>query len=432
MTDADALRAWYQDQTVGYLWRDPAGVIGFRYDQAWIEQGFPISQSLPLTDSNYEPGDGLAARFFGNLLPEGNLRDRIVRELKLPDTDFDLLRAIGGECAGALTILPNDQKPSTKASYEELSGDTLNRLILTRGRYYERDSAHADPGAERERPRLSLAGAQDKCPILIRDEQYFLPQGESPTTHILKFAVPDYKNVPIYEAFLTHLAKNIDLNVVGLELKVVEIGTATHEFLVILRYDRELEGTQNVRRLHQEDFCQALGIGRQSKYEGEGATGASLADCYQLLREASTEPPYDLEQLLRWQIFNYLAGNSDGHAKNLSLLYLPDGQVRLAPFYDLVCTQAIEHINTDLALSIGGEHRPGQIRRAHWEQLAKNIKVRPRYLLELVKENAETIQRKLPLSLTSFRDLYGPYPALQRVQQVVQQQCRLALQESVD
>jgi len=276
---------------------------------------------------------------------------------------------------------------------------------------------------------LSLAGAQDKCPVLIRDERYFLPQGESPSTHILKFAVPDYGNVPLYEAFLTLLAQNIDLNVVPLELKVVEIEGAAHEYLVIQRYDRKVQDEGRVQRLHQEDFCQALGIGRQGKYEDETATSANFADCYRLLREISTEPVNDLTRLLRWQIFNYLAGNADGHAKNLSLLYRPTGEVRLAPFYDLVCTQAIAHLDANLALSIAGERRPGHIRGKHWEQLARELKVRPNYLIGLLEENAEMIREALPRSLRSFRDRYGACPALQRVEQVVHRQCRLVQQE---
>lgn len=429
MTDPDALHVWYERQLVGYLWRDPANVIGFRYDDGWRESGFPISQSLPLADAPYEPRDGLAQRFFGNLLPEGNLRDRIVRELKLPDTDFDLLRAIGGECAGALTVLADDEEPSTEATYEELGENALYRLILTRGRYYATATGETDAEHGSKRPRLSLAGAQDKCPVLIRDERYFLPQGESPSTHILKFAVPDCRNVPLYEAFLTLLAQNIGLNVVELELKAVEIEEATHEYLVIQRYDREVPDGERVQRLHQEDFCQALGIGRQGKYEQEGAVSANFADCYRLLREVSTEPAYDLTQLLRWQIFNYLAGNADGHAKNLSLLYRPTGELRLAPFYDLVCTRAIAHVDTNLALSVVGERRPGYIRRNHWEQFARELKIRPSYLLGVLKEDTETIRRELPHSLQSFRDLYGTCPALQRVEQVVHRQCRLAQRE---
>ncbi len=124
-----------------------------------------------------------------------------------------------------------------------------------------------------------------------------------------------------------------------------------------------------MQRLHQEDFCQALGYGFEKKYQEYG--GSTFADCYQLLQDASTDPAIDTQNLLRWQIINVLAGNSDGHAKNLSLLYLQNGGIRLAPFYDLVCTRAIERIDYHLAFDVGGQRDPGQITTKHWESLAR-------------------------------------------------------------
>ena len=141
--------------------------------------------------------------------------------------------------------------------------------------------------------------------------------------------------------------------------------------------------------MHQEDFCQALGYGHEKKYQEHG--GPSFAQCYRLVQEASSEPALDAQHLLRWQIFNVLAGNSDGHAKNLSLLHLPDDarrpQVRLAPFYDLVCTRAIERIDYHLAFDVGGERNPSVITQAHWEALAKACDVRPQFLGNLVRRN---------------------------------------------
>ena len=125
------------------------------------------------------------------------MREQIVRDLKLPDTDFDLLRAIGGECAGALSILPVDRQPSSERKYHRLSDSDLATLALRRGRI---DLAWALD----ERPRLSLAGAQSKCPVLVRDDHYFLPRGEAPSSHILKFELADYRHLPAYESFTTH------------------------------------------------------------------------------------------------------------------------------------------------------------------------------------------------------------------------------------
>jgi len=110
--------------------------------------------------------------FPANLLPEGGVRDHIVRDLKLPNTDFDLLRAIGGECAGALSILSVDHQLSGRRQYRPLTEKDLADLAARRRQIYAVWPAE-------ERPRLSLAGVQDKCPVLVRDDRYFLPRKEA-------------------------------------------------------------------------------------------------------------------------------------------------------------------------------------------------------------------------------------------------------------
>ena len=155
MSDTDTLSLWHERRRVGQLWRNPAGAIGFRYDPEWIVGGgFAVSRSLPLATGEFAPGEGSAERWFANLLPEGAVREHIVRDLKLPNTDFDLLRAIGGECAGALSILPAEQQPSDQRRYRPLTEKDLAGLAARRGQIYAAWPAD-------ERPRLSLAGAQD-------------------------------------------------------------------------------------------------------------------------------------------------------------------------------------------------------------------------------------------------------------------------------
>jgi serine/threonine-protein kinase HipA len=177
-----------------------------------------------------------------------------------------------------------------------------------------------------------------------------------------------------------------------------------------------------VRRLHQEDLCQALGCGHGQKYQEHG--GPAFAQCYRLVPAASSEPAFDAQHLLRWQVFNVLAGNSDGHAKNLSLLHLPDGETRLAPFYDLICTRAIERIDDHLALDVGGERNPSLVTAAHWEQLARQCEVRPRFLSQLVQQTAAALREHLAPTREAFEERHGLYPALQRVEQIVLKQCR--------
>jgi serine/threonine-protein kinase HipA len=410
--DPDALNVWHGQRLVGTLCRTRVGYIGFYYSPDWIAGGgFAISRSLPLRTEEFAADDGIAQRFFANLLPEGAVREHIVRDLKLPNTDFDLLRAIGGECAGSLYILPVDQQPSGQRHYHLLTEDELANLAARRGQIYATWPVE-------ERPRLSLAGAQDKCPVLLRDDRYFLPQREAPSSHILKFELADYRHLPAYETFTTHLAGSVGLPAVDITLRAI----GQTRYAQIARYDREWDERGEVQRLHQEDFCQALGYGHEKKYQEHG--GPSFAQCYRLVQEASSEPALDAQHLLRWQIFNVLAGNSDGHAKNLSLLLLPDGQTRLAPFYDLVCTRAIERIDYHLAFDVGGERNPGVITKAHWDALAITCDVRPRFLVNLVEETAARLQENLAPVRESFEARFGTYPALQRIEQVVTKQCR--------
>lgn len=412
MIDPDALNVWNEQRLVGYLWRNPVGYIGFRYDREWCTKGgFAISRTLPLGPDDFKPEVGTAHRFFTNLLPEGGVREHIVRDLKISNTDFELLRAIGGECAGALSIIPVERLPSGERRYHPISDEDLANLVARRGQIYAAWPVD-------ERPRLSLAGAQDKCPVLRRDDRYFLPQRESPSSHILKFELTDYRHLPAYETFTTLLAASIGLPVVDIELRSV----AQTPYALIARYDRIRDAQGEVQRLHQEDFCQALGIGHEKKYQDAG--GPSFEQCYRLLQDTSSDPAIDTTHLLRWQIFNVLAGNSDGHTKNLSLLYWPDGQIRLAPFYDLVCTRAIERIDTHLAFDVGGERNPAMITTAHWNTFAKQCDVKPRFLNDLVKDTAVHLLENITRVKEVFETRFGGYPTLQRVEQVVIKQCQ--------
>lgn len=411
MLDPDGLNVWSDQQLVGYLWRNGQGQLGFRYDDSWLPQkGFAISHTLPLGATEFAPETGMAHRFFANLLPEGSLRTQIVRDLKIANSDFDLLRAIGGECAGALTLLQPERDPETNYQYYQLSDDDLANLVARRGNAYT--------WASHKRPRLSLAGAQDKCPILVKDNAYWLPQQEAPSSHILKFELADYRHLPAYETFTTRLAKSIGLPVVNIALERINDAC----FALIERYDRRLEKNHAVTRFHQEDFCQALGLGYERKYQEDG--GPSFADCFRLVQDVSSDPGNDLQHLLRWQIFNVLAGNSDGHAKNLSLLYLPNGDIRLAPFYDLVCTRAIERIDYHLAFAIGDERDPGKLSASHWKLLAEQCGIRPQFLQQQLTTVAQSLLQQLEPIRNTFDHDYGPYPALQRVEHVVRKQCQ--------
>jgi hypothetical protein len=59
---------------------------------------------LPLTTESYESGK--ARPFFAGILPEEAPRARITRILGISErNDFAMLERIGGECAGAISVL---------------------------------------------------------------------------------------------------------------------------------------------------------------------------------------------------------------------------------------------------------------------------------------------------------------------------------------
>lgn len=387
--------------------------MDFEYSAEWLGDGFAISCSLPLGAGRSRAGADAAHRFFANLLPEGEARERVVRTLRIPNTDFDLLRAVGGECAGALAVSTSGSPSVTSAvgRYRALQEDELAELAARRG------YVHADQSGEQ--PRLSLAGAQHKCPVRVQGGTYLLPINDAPSTHILKFEVADFRNVPAYETFTTALAKAAGLATVDVELRQIR----RRHYVEIARFDRIAKSDGAIRRLHQEDFCQALGFGHERKYEADG--GPSLADCVRLLRDTVADPVIDIERLMAWQAFNWLAGNADGHAKNLALLH-SGRTIRLAPFYDLVCTRAIPRVGRRLAMGVGGETDPGKISASHWQALAVECGIRPRFLQPLVQALAGRILQSLQPVRSEFERRYGPWPALQRIESVVVRQCRRA------
>ena len=132
--------------------------------------------------------------------------------------------------------------------------------------------------------------------------------------------------------------------------------------------------------------------------------------------------------LLRWQIFNWLAGNSDGHAKNLALVQIPHNTAgrRLAPFYDLVCTRAWPNLDRRLAMNVGGESDPGRISPGHWQAQAEAMGMRPRFVLREVGNMAASIQATLPKVGTDLEQAHGPLPMLQQPEKIIRTQLRLA------
>lgn len=342
----------------------------------------PLSVSMPL---RVEPFSGAVVRnWFCNLLPEGAVRDAVEARLRLPARDdFALLAAIGGECAGAVSV--GDGVATGPLDAEDTDLETL--LYLQGGAGGE--GRWATLAAPR---RLSLAGAQDKIAVVREpDGRLRLPHPGEPSTHILK---PDSHRLPglrDLEAMGLSLARAVGLPVAPADLAVV----GGERALLVSRYDRRPATDGGVERLHQEDFCQALGYPAELKYETQG--GPSLARCSRLLRDLRLGP-VAVQGLLDWVAFCAVIGNADAHAKNLALLCGPDGVRQLAPFYDLVPTIALPESLVDRtpALRIGTAIRIDAIDDAAWTTFARDTGYAPKFVRQRVAELAERVLAQLP------------------------------------
>ena len=248
--------------------------------------------------------------------------------------------------------------------------------------------------------RLSLAGAQDKIAVSVASGKISIPLGGAPSTHILKPAIAHFEGTVFNEALCMNLARAIDLPAAPVQIGNVE----GIDYLMVERYDRKAVqafpgGPQITERLHQEDFCQALGIVSEHKYQNED--GPSLKQCFDLVREVSSVPVLDLQNLLDAAILNFLIGNHDAHGKNFSLTYhtgtvLGGPEKRFAPMYDILCTVYYPELAAKMAMKIGGEYDSHKIRPQHFERLAEEASLAKPMVKRRVSEVAESILAKLP------------------------------------
>lgn len=364
---AKTLDVYLFKDLVGHLVQDNGGQMTFRYAAAWRElpQAFPLSQSLPLQPDRFNRKQ--CRGFFAGILPEESNREIIARNLGISArNDYSMLERIGGECAGAISFLPTGVPlGDERHSYHRLNNQELVAILKE---LPSRPLLAGEKGV-----RLSLAGAQDKLAVRVEGNLISLPLDGAPSTHILKPAIKRFDGIVLNEALCMKLASAVGISTAPVEIRQVEDIT----FLLVKRYDRvdrdASSGQLPIERVHQEDFCQALGIVPELKYQKEG--GPSLKDCFHLLRRVSTTPVLDLARLLDAVIFNYLVGNNDAHGKNFSLLYPNAGtetpQVRLTPLYDIVSTAYYPELAQEMAMKLGGEYSSEKVRMQNFDRLAE-------------------------------------------------------------
>lgn len=358
-----------QSEYVGELTRGNSLDASFTYADSYLRnpEHRPISISLPLKEKSFD-----AARtrnFFEGLLPEGFTRKCVAKFLHADESDYvSILSGLGKECLGAISIL-DESEETLRSEYRELTQSEVQALA----------SEGATESAELvTKAHLSLTGASGKAGLYYLEEEgkWYLPVGAAPSTHIVKQSHVRLKKIVANEQLCLLTAGKLGIDIPE-SFIVKTAGNEEEVLFATKRYDRLFKGNNRhvnglpiPRRLHQEDFAQALGIAPADKYERDGEE--YMRKLFELVRTYSAEPIRDSLRLWDICVYNYLVGNTDNHIKNLSLLYSADLKaLRLAPAYDIVSTVIYESSSEDMALGIGGVTNLYEIKRENFEKAAR-------------------------------------------------------------
>ena len=348
--------------------------------------GLPLSYSLPVKTGHFD--EETTENFFSNLLPEQEILTLLARFKKFSrNSYFDALSILGRECAGAIIITEENVLPQVNYKYIDKTDDIINFLQHNMGLLLLSCGG-----------RLSLAGAQDKISVLIKDNRFYLHEDYSPTSHILKPDSLIFPNLVYNEAYCMNLAKELNMNTA--ECNVIKFENC-RPILVIKRYDRN-----NGLRIHQEDFCQIMNISCETKYQNAGYY-YGIPSIIEAAHNLGIDIRYDL---LKFTLFNYFIGNMDGHAKNLSLLYHKDKSITLAPFYDLVSTTVYENLDRDMSMVFGKHYNIDLIDNEDFLLLAKDLSLSLKDVIECL----DYFLTSIPIAINNLKYKYD-YEIVNRI-----------------
>lgn len=350
------LNVFLYGKNVGVLTETPSSSLSFKYETDAIET---VSVRMPVRKEIYR--DSYARPFFENLTPEAEIKTLIAKNIGVSENNpFSLLDKLGGDCAGAISLYRDENIPtSINENLEEITEDNLISIIK---KLPKNPLLISDKNA-----RLSLAGAQPKFALVYKDGKYFYPNDRFPSTHIVKIENKNYKGLLENEFFCMKLAKELNIPVPNIDLKQVN----GIKYLLIERYDREVK-KDNIKRIHQEDFCQVLGFLSDKKYQMDG--GPSIKKCYNAILEyVNTQLSLNIRNFLEIIMYNYLIGNNDAHAKNFSILHLKNNNITLSPFYDLVSTEIYSDLSHNLAMNIGKQKISDKVNLNDFKLLATEL-----------------------------------------------------------
>lgn len=355
----------FGDNVIGTLELDRAtNLLRLNYSEQWQKEGFSISPALPL-NSQHTPE--VAYNYLDNALPEGEARKLLAENLGVSEKNvYSQVRAIGNDLAGAITFtgqqegIPQQLHPQFRVLREDELTERLDHKeelgLLTWD----------------DKPRLSVAGVQDKLNVFINEAgEIGFGDGSLCSTHILKFEKKNCPNLVLNEFFCMKLSDAIGLPTADVEFTRFGL----HPALIVKRFDRKYTSEINkVMRRHVIDGCQALNLPRDYKYErnlGDGRDvkhirdGASLERLFEFCKGMSS-PVESTQWLLNWQLFNLMISNYDSHGKNVSLFF-DKNNAKFTPAYDLVNVAMFHQFKHMLAMAMGDEFEPNDI---HAYQLA--------------------------------------------------------------
>lgn len=410
---SNSLNVFLNDKHIGILEKDGYGGVNFQYS---ANTDRILSLSLPIQK---EPFENKQCRgFFNGLLPESeHTRIAIGKKYGInPKNDFSILQAIGYDCAGAVSFFDSDdeQTPSKylqesyEIDYTPLSDDELEKFI--------NELPQKPLATGIEDMRLSLAGAQDKTSVIVVNGQIGIPKDNVPTSHIIKPAINGFNETIENEFICIKAAEKL-----GIKVPDVKIAYAKKtKYFLIRRYDREVLDNK-IKRIHQEDFCQASNIPSAYKYQAEG--GVDFKRCFEILR-ATSQPAVAINQFIQLMIFNYLIGNNDAHGKNFSILHYDNGEIKFAPAYDILCSEVYPGLSNKMAMKIGGHYKHDEILLRHFEKLAEENNINFTQLKKVIKNQCKTLPDIVNGVINSFENEIG-----KNILSVVQKNCTKLLKE---
>lgn len=327
-----------------------------------------------------------------------------------PRNPFALISRVGEDCAGAVQFVRGDrlEKLSAKSGTLQVrwlaAGETAERMRLL-----AEDASATRTGSDEGQ--FSLAGAQPKTALFhdAASRRWGVPEGRTPTTHILKPATGEFEGFTQNEHFCLRLARSIGLPATN--SWVEDFGGLP--VIVVERYDRVARKGQ-VRRTHQEDMCQALGVRPQIKYQSQG--GPSPKMIAELLWDHSASAVRDVRCFADALIFNWLMVGTDAHAKNYSVLLAAEPGPRLAPLYDLASaipyTRQVDPRKAKLAMKVGGHYRAREISRRDWERCARDLRLRPADLIASLEAMISRLVEAAPAVASEMEEAGLRHPAV--------------------